>query len=207
MHTHDQDLPVTDAPIVAPDRDGGVAEVLHALPGIPPAALRARSVLGLQRAVGNAAVSAMLEDDQERSPVHDVVGRGGGAPLDLETRSFMESRMGHDFSDVRVHTDPAATASAQAVGAAAYTVGNDVVVQAAHYAPGTDQGNRLLAHELTHVVQQNAGPVEGTPTAGGIAVSDPSDRFEQEAERSAESVMAVQRMDEEDVEEEEELPG
>ncbi len=194
MHVHD------DEPVRASTAD---RERPPATPGPGPAH---RSVLDLQRSAGNAAVASML-DDENRSPVHDVVGKGGGAPLDRETRGFMESRLGHDFSEVRVLTDPAATASAQAVGAAAYTVGRDVVVQAAHYAPGTEHGNRLLAHELTHVVQQQAGPVDGTPMAGGIAVSDPSDRFEQEAERSADSVMAVQRMDEDELEDEDELPG
>src|SRR2546421_12134148 len=60
-------------------------------------------LLGLQRAVGNAGVGALVEE--ERSPVLDVVGSGGGAPLDADTRADMESRLEHDFSEVRVHTD------------------------------------------------------------------------------------------------------
>jgi hypothetical protein len=102
----------------------------------------------------------------------------------------MESRLGADFSDVRVHTGGKATESARSVQAHAYTVGNDVVFQSDKYAPESDSGKRMLAHELTHVVQQRSGPVDGTPAAGGIQISHPSDRFEQAAESSADRVMS-----------------
>src|SRR5205823_2420540 len=104
----------------------------------------------------------------------------------------MESRLGHDFSDVRVHTDSKAADSASAVNAQAYTVGNDVVFQGGKYAPDTNEGKHMLAHELTHVVQQRSGPVSGTPAPGGISVSDPSDSFEQAAEHSATRVMSAE---------------
>lgn len=71
----------------------------------------------------------------------------------------MESRFGHDFSDVRVHTDPLAARSAEAVAAQAYTVGADVVFRAGSYAPESSEGQRLLAHELAHVVQQRGAGV------------------------------------------------
>jgi hypothetical protein len=77
-----------------------------------------------------------------------------GAPLQSELRQGMEQRLGADFADVRVHTGPAATQSAQDVNALAYTVGHDVVFDAGRYAPGTSEGQRLVAHELTHVMQQ-----------------------------------------------------
>lgn len=147
------------------------------------------AVLGLQRAVGNKATGALLEED--RSPVHDVVGSGGGSPLPTDVRADMESRLGHDFGDVRVHTDSRAHESAQAVGAHAYTVGRDVVFQRDRYDPASDQGRTTLAHELTHVVQQRSGAVDGTPAPGGIRVSDPSDRFEREAVATAERAMAT----------------
>jgi hypothetical protein len=149
------------------------------------------AVLDLQRMAGNAAVVQLLADDrqdegqQARSPVLDVVGRGGGHPLDPATKTTMESGLGADFSDVRVHTDSAAASSATAVQAHAYTVGNEVVFQAGQYQPETSAGQRTLAHELTHVVQQRSGPVDGTPSGGGISLSDPSDRFEQAAEDNA----------------------
>jgi hypothetical protein len=145
----------------------------------------------LQKTAGNATVSAALEE-QEPSLVKDVVGSGGGSPLDRDTRSFMESRLGADFGDVRVHTDGKATESARSVQAHAYTVGNDVVFQSNKYAPQSDSGQRMLAHELTHVVQQRSGPVDGTPAPGGIKVSDPSDSFERAAESTADRVMSSQ---------------
>jgi hypothetical protein len=78
-----------------------------------------------------------------------------GQPLDRETRRFMESRIGFDFGKVRIHTDARAGASARLLGARAYTVGNDVVFAPGRFAPQTIEGRRLLAHELTHVVQQS----------------------------------------------------
>ena len=151
-------------------------------------ALGAEDVLGLQRSVGNAGVSSMLEE--ERSPVHDVIS-SGGRPLEPDVRTDMESRMGHDFSDVRVHDDSAAAASASAVNAHAYTVGSNIVFQRDTYNPGSSEGRTTLAHELTHVVQQRSGPVDGTSAPGGIKVSDPSDRFEQEAASNADRVMSA----------------
>jgi hypothetical protein len=71
------------------------------------------------------------------------------------------------------------------VRAHAYTVGNDVVFQRDLYRPHTTVGRRMLAHELAHVIQQRSGPVAGTPAPGGIKISDPTDAFEQEAERLA----------------------
>lgn len=144
-------------------------------------------LLGLQRAVGNGGVSSMVEE--ERSPVHDVVS-SGGRPLEPDVREDMETRLGHDFGDVRVHDDSAAHDSARAVNAHAYTVGSDVVFQRDKYDPSSDDGKKMLAHELTHVVQQRSGPVDGSPAAGGINVSDPSDRFEREATATAEHAMS-----------------
>lgn len=89
-----------------------------------------------------------------------------GSPLDLSLRQEMEQRFGRDFSQVRVHTDIAANKSAQAVKARAYTVGKDVVFGNGQYAPGTSAGQHLLAHELTHVIQQ-------TQTAKPGSVSPP----------------------------------
>jgi Domain of unknown function (DUF4157) len=109
-----------------------------------------------------------------------------GQPLDEGTRVFMESRFGHNFAQVRVHADAQAAESARAVNALAYTVGQDIVFAAQRYAPRTGEGQRLLAHELAHVVQQRAGAVDGVPAADGIRVSDPADRFEQEAAATAE---------------------
>ena len=99
--------------------------------------------------------------------------------------------MGHDFSDVRVHDDSAASASASAVNAHAYTVGSNIVFQRDTYDPSSTEGRTTLAHELTHVVQQRSGPVDGTSAPGGIKVSDPGDRFEREASTNAEQVVSA----------------
>jgi hypothetical protein len=80
-----------------------------------------------------------------------------GQPLDGDSRTLMEARFGHDFSNVRVHSDSSAARSAQAVNARAYTVGPDVVFGEGQYMPRTAQGDQLLAHELAHVVQQQGG--------------------------------------------------
>lgn len=91
---------------------------------------------------------------EDVTPVVQDGIQGGGQPLDRDARAFLEPRFGHDFSQVRVHTDTRASESAQAVQARAFAVGSDVVFGAGQYAPGTSEGKRLLAHELTHVVQQ-----------------------------------------------------
>jgi len=88
----------------------------------------------------------------------DCVLASPGRPLDPATRAFMEPRFGHDFSRVRVHSGAAAEQSAREVNAHAYTVGHNIVFGAGKFAPGTDEGRRLFAHELTHVVQQSDSP-------------------------------------------------
>jgi hypothetical protein len=85
--------------------------------------------------------------------VHEVL-RSQGQPLDAKTRSFFEPRFGHIFSDVRVHADPKAAESARAVNALAYTVGRGVVFGEGQYQLSTAKGQRLLAHELAHVIQK-----------------------------------------------------
>jgi hypothetical protein len=85
-----------------------------------------------------------------------------GQPLDSATRDFMQPRFGHDFSMVRVHADSEAADAARTVGARAFTVGQNIVFGQGEFAPATEAGNRLLAHELTHVVQQR---VQGTRLA------------------------------------------
>jgi hypothetical protein len=153
------------------------------------------SLMHLQRTVGNAGVVQLLSDEageetsEESSPVHDVVGKGGGTTLDDSTRSTMEGRFGQDFGDVRVHTDDKASASAESVGANAYTVGNDIVFRSGQFDTATPTGQRTLAHELSHVVQQRSGPVDGTDAPGGIKLSDPTDRFERSADQTASQVM------------------
>ena len=168
-------------------------------------------MLRLQRLAGNAGVGALVarEEEGERpsSPVLDVVGKGGGSPLPADVRTDMEQQLGADFGDVQVHEGGAAAASAAAVQAKAYTVGNEVVFNSGAYQPDNADGRRTLAHELTHVVQQRSGPVDGTPTGDGVAVSHPQDRFEQEAEAAAGGLGPVaQRQSPEEDEALQELP-
>ncbi|MCW3058999.1 MAG: hypothetical protein JWQ02_820 [Capsulimonas sp.] len=109
--------------------------------------------------VSSPLVQRMGENDDGSADVSDIVDRGlagGGAPLDAETRGFMEPRFGHDFSGVRIHSDAQASRSAEEVSARAYTVGSDIAFRSGEYSPGGSDGKRLLAHELTHVVQQGA---------------------------------------------------
>ncbi|MFJ8827055.1 DUF4157 domain-containing protein [Streptomyces sp. NPDC102467] len=156
--------------------------------------------MALQRSIGNAAVSRLIEEARhqhdegcgheqdtapvQRSAVHDVL-RGSGQPMAAPLRQEMEARLGADFSDVRLHTGPTAQRSAGEIGARAYTSGSSIVIGDG----GADK--HTLAHELTHVVQQRQGPVAGTARGDGLRVSDPSDRFEREAEATARRVMSV----------------
>ena len=191
MHSHSE-------PTEAEPRQRPVPQsVVDSAPG--PAALVARckaapdAVVELQRSVGNAAVAQLLRDEdvsEPTSPVLGIVGRGQGQPLEPSTRAGMEQALAVDLSSVRIHTDGAAAASAQAVQAHAYTVGEDVVFGPGQYQPGSTAGQRTLAHELTHVVQQRNGPVSGTPTGDGISLSDPSDSFERAAEANADRIMS-----------------
>ena len=112
--------------------------------------------------------SPRIVDDVLRSPGHS---------LDRSTRAFMEPRFGRDFSNVRVHSDERAGASAQAVDALAYTVGRDIVFGSDRYRPNTGDGRRLIAHELTHVVQQG----ESGPSLQAYRVGDTDTPAEREA--------------------------
>jgi hypothetical protein len=113
--------------------------------------------------------------------------RSPGQPLDAETRAFMEPRFGHDFKNVRIHTDARAAESATAVNALAYTVGRDVVLGAGQYAPTTRRGQRLLAHELSHVEQQQSSYSSLGHTLTIVPSHHPD---EGEADRVANAVVA-----------------
>lgn len=120
----------------------------------------------------------------ERVPpiVQDTLGSQGQS-LDAATRAFMEPRFGHDFSHVRIHTDARAAESAQAVNALAYTVGRNIAFGKGQYLPSTIHGQKLLAHELAHVVQQMHSP----PSAS-IGFDD---SHEQEAEAASAGITAA----------------
>ncbi len=121
-------------------------------------------------------------------PVVSEVLASPGRPVEPIVRTELETRFRYDFSQVRVHTDALAATSAQAVDALAYTVGKDIVFGAGRYEPHSPQGRRLLAHELTHVMQQ--GPLASRPSALRLgAVNDPLEQLaDQAAETSAVTV-------------------
>jgi len=115
--------------------------------------------------------------------VYDVL-RSTGQPLETETRAFFEPRFRHDFSQVRVHTDQQAAESAKSVNARAYTVGRDIAFGTGEYAPNSNEGRRLLAHELTHVLQHGYRANNSSLTIGPVGSA-----CENEADRVTEGVM------------------
>lgn len=119
--------------------------------------------------------------------VHQVLS-APSHPLDTQTRTYMESRFGKDFSAVRIHSDRHAADSALAVHARAYTLGSHIVFGPDQYAPRTPRGRQILAHELTHVVQQPSRNTLARNSA--IRVGDNADMFEHEAEVNAAAIAA-----------------
>lgn len=118
--------------------------------------------------------------------VHDVL-RSPGQPLDASTRAFMEPCFGHDFGQVQIHTDGRAAESAAMVNALAYTVGQDIVFAPGQYSPHTHTGKRLIAHELTHVVQQSG--IQG-PAQYSLAMTQKDDPSEVEAGLAADRIVS-----------------
>jgi hypothetical protein len=118
--------------------------------------------------------------------VHDVL-RSPGQPLEPNTRTFFDTRFGHDFSNVRVHADSHAAESARAVNALAYTVGQQIVFGAGQFRPESTGGKHLLAHELAHVVQQQSSNSGSLSTFSIGSTNDPA---EHEADLTAARVMS-----------------
>ena len=152
--------------------------------------------LGWASALGNAAVQRLLRSVGLRrysggETVDDALARaiqakrGTGQPLDAPVRREMEASLGHDLSDVGIHTNAEADALSQAVHADAFTTGRDIFFREGKYSPGSSEGRKLLAHELTHAVQQASAP-----PAGELTVSSPDDASERRASAVAEHVSA-----------------
>ena len=147
----------------------------------------------LQQQVGNRAVQRLIAqrsseeefelDDETASQINSQ--RGGGQALDSAASERMSAATGEDFSDVRVHTSPEANELNQQLSAKAFTTGQDIFFREGAYDPGSSSGQELLAHELTHVVQQRSGAVSGS---GRMNVNAPGDAFEQQADAVAQSV-------------------
>jgi hypothetical protein len=132
-------------------------------------------------------VARFAEDDRIPGRVPPIVGevnRSGGRPLDVGVRAGFEATLGWSFANVRVHADDQAAQAASAVNARAYTSGNHLVFGRGQFDPGSASGDRLLAHELAHVVQQSTGAVPP-------GISRPGDASEQEADRLADSIVSA----------------
>jgi hypothetical protein len=177
---------------------------------------RHSSLLQLQREQGNryvqrvVAVAGSPEGDGNVMPdVERAIesSRGGGHSLDRGVQAQMGQALNADFSGVRVHTDAGADGLNQSLSARAFTTGRDIYFRQGEYNPGSSGGRELLAHELTHVVQQNPDKVQtksddevsrsgcGCGSFAGprpqmkLTVSQPGDQYEQEADRVANAVM------------------
>jgi hypothetical protein len=153
----------------------------------------AGSLLRLQRAYGNRYVSRVVELSRKGQGEGDVTPeveadiqreRGGGQALDSAARAQMEPALDADFSAVRVHTGSQADTLNRSLSARAFTTGQDIFFKQGEYSPGSSSGRELLAHELTHVVQQGGDRVKRKLTVGAV-----DDSYEREADRTASQVM------------------
>jgi len=183
---------------LAPCREGGAgcageqASTLKRATDNQPARARG-SLLRLQREYGNRFVRRVVNLSRKGQGEGDVApeveetiqtARGGGHALDSTVRAQMEPAMGADFSGVRVHTGGQADTLNRNLSARAFTTGQDIFFKQGEYSPGSSSGRELLAHELTHVVQQDGDRVRRKLTVG--AAGDP---YEREADQVASSVM------------------
>lgn len=188
----------------------GLALGQMSAPGAPPP--DPRTVLALQRAIGNRAVQRWLADRglprSAQEPVQRTTNtaagmdggtlddtttseirraQAGGRPLESGIRRRMEQGFGADFSNVRVHTDGNADRLSRSLNAKAFTTGSSIFFRRNTFNPGSNGGQKLLAHELTHVVQQ--GGAKTGPIQTKLTVGPAQDRYEEEADRVAHQVM------------------
>ena len=197
--------PADEAPAPAPVADNSDAEATETRDSWMPETVTVRdpaSGLDISYHLGGGA------PDVDLSQVRDRLG--SGRPLDPDTRDYMEWRFGLSFDKVRIHTGPKANAISKALFAHAFALGPEVAFAGGTYRPGTREGDHLLAHELTHVVQAGlARPLDrsdSSATASPAAqrraatspqrsgsVSEPTDAFELEAERNAAEIVRVGR--------------
>jgi len=160
--------------------------------------LDASTITHLQKTVGNNAVQAMLAQRKESagpSPLQDDVAdnirseKGGGHQLHPDVADKAGGVMGQDFSDVNVHTDGKADNLSRSIGAKAFTTGNDIFFKEGEYNPQSEEGQHLISHELTHVVQQGSGNKAPSSVQGKMTVNDPNDKYEKEADNVADKVV------------------
>jgi hypothetical protein len=151
------------------------------------------SITNLQKLIGNRAVQRLIhqrQSDQSFELDQDTANRvdkerGSGQTLDRSVQEKMGTAMGYDFSDVHVHTSPEADALNQDLSAQAFTTGNDIYFREGAYDPNSSSGQELLAHEMTHVVQQSGGMAGGGTK---MTVNAPGDAYEKKADAVAQAV-------------------
>ena len=164
------------------------AELEPAQAPAPETADPAAPLRDLVSSVGNRAfarsVAGILPSGQVHPSVQSAIEstRGSGSSLDGSVQDRLAGSLG-DLSDVRVHTDDVADRLNRSVSARAFATGSDVYFARGQYNPGSAAGDRLIAHELAHVVQQR-----GAPTSGPLTVSTPGDAMETEAESVADQI-------------------
>ena len=125
------------------------------------------------------------------STIHHA--RQGGSVLPHYSKQHLESAFGTDLSGVRIHNGIQHNQLASSLNAKAFTVGSDIFFGQGHYKPGTRDGDRLLAHELTHVLQQSAGTVQAKQVEPGVQMGEVNDSHEQEANRAADGLMSANK--------------
>lgn len=158
-------------------------------------------IVSLQQQLGNRAVQRLLAqrlplqrdsdspqelDEETENRINRE--RGGGQALDEGVRGQLESNLGMDFSNVRVHTSSESDTLNQQLGAKAFTTGSDIFFRQGQYDPASSSGQELIAHEITHVVQQSTGAVS---PGSGMTVNAPGDIYEQEADSVAKAVLSA----------------
>jgi hypothetical protein len=205
-HSPDQSSePASAAAEKAPGRRPLTAEVTDAASPGPRAAARSseagsiRPAIQLRRAADGSAASHAGGRDASgvTSDARDHVDRAAdssGSPLPTDLRTHFESSLGKDLSGVRLHTGTASVAAAHAVGAKAYTVGQNVHFGKGHYDPVSHEGKLLLAHEVAHTVQQGSA-ASGRSPQFKLDVTQAGDALEVEADRAADSMVAGRPFD------------
>jgi len=181
-----------------------------------PDTLRPEDVLAAQQQLGNQVVQRALDDGDQRRGLTDAQGnlrddisssiqqsRGSGASLPKELQTEVGRKLGHDFSNVRLHTDEKADKLSRTINARAFTIGSDIYFKGGVFAPTTREGRETLIHELTHVVQQS----QSSASSGKLKLGSPHSAMEKEADQKGKqgsqstmsaSVGAVQRSEDEE---------
>jgi hypothetical protein len=211
QQTHAQTAAKANKPQQAQHKSFNPVQMLES-----PESMRSEDVLAAQQTVGNQVVQRALDKDDRRKGLTDNQGnlrqdlneqiqqkRGGGSPLPENIQKEASKKLGHNFKEVRIHTDESADKLSRTISARAFTIGKDIFFKNGVFAPGSSAGRETIIHELTHVVQQGGR----SGASGALKLGAPDTAHEKEADRigkkhaasiSAAPAGAVQREGEED---------